>query len=299
RQWKEHSSTGIESLRMVFQMGLEIGDFEFAAYSAATICSRKFFCSFKLMELEPEMAQLSSILEKIKQKTQLQMINIYHQTVLNLSGAVKEPYFIKGEIYNEDKMLPVHIRANDKPALISVYTCGYILSYLFNEYTLALENLKNVEIHLNTLRELYISSQFSFYDSLTRLALYDSLTWFEKKTTRIRIARNRKRLKKSMRRNPSNHSNKFYLVEAERMRILGRDTKAVEYYARSIECARENGFLHEEGIANERAAEFLLKKNEAFHAKTHLQAAHDCYSQWGAVAKVNQLKEKWGKDHAR
>ncbi|MCP4132045.1 MAG: serine/threonine-protein kinase PknK, partial [bacterium] len=46
RQWKEHSSTGIESLRMVFQMGLEIGDFEFAAYSAATICSRKFFCSF-------------------------------------------------------------------------------------------------------------------------------------------------------------------------------------------------------------------------------------------------------------
>ena len=38
-----------------------------------------------------------------------------------------------------------------------------------------------------------------------------------------------------MHHSPSNYSNKFYLVEAERMRIFGRYRKAIENYKKSIE----------------------------------------------------------------
>ncbi|MCP4132041.1 MAG: AAA family ATPase [bacterium] len=294
RHWKEHLEKSVEPLLTGFQMGLEIGDLEFAAHSALMRCVHLYYIGYEINELKKELVKFGGILKKINQKTQLQQINLYLQLVQNLLGTEKEPYSLRGDIYNEDKMLPVHIEANDEITIATVYINNFMLCYLFNEYGLALKKLKNFEIYLNSERALFAFSLFYFYDSLTRMALYDSLNWFEQKKTLRRVARNRKKLKKMMRHSPSNQSNKYYLVEAERMRVMGRNLKAIKYYNKSIKYARENKFIQEEGIAHERAAQFWLQNNKEVYARTHMQAAHDCYSRWGAAAKVNQLKEKFG-----
>ncbi len=39
---------------------------------------------------------------------------------------------------------------------------------------------------------------------------------------------------------PMNHLHKFYLVEAERFRVLGKDSKAADLYDQAVELAVEN-----------------------------------------------------------
>ncbi len=293
QHWKEFITRTIEPLYGCYHRGLELGELEWVAYSAMVICEHQFYSGQEISGLERDIARLNDVVEKIKQKSQFQIINLYLQLFQNLAGKTDVPYSLTGKKYDEEKMLPVHVRANDQTAIAIIYINKLILCYLFNEYLLALEYSKLSESHIISRRATYQFSLVYFYDSLTRLALYDSSSWYEKKKTLVRIARNQKKIKKWMLHNPANQSNKYYLIEAERMRVLGRHQKAIEYYHKSIVCARENRFIHEEGIAHECAARFLMNDNNEIFARMHIQAAHDCYSKWGAVAKVNQLNEKY------
>jgi GAF domain-containing protein len=92
---------------------------------------------------------------------------------------------------------------------------------------------------------------------------------------------------------PMNHLNKFFLIEAERYRILGRETKAAYCYNKAIALAHENKYLHEEALAYELAAKFYLALGKSTIAEAYMQNAHYCYLIWGANAKVKDLDEKY------
>jgi predicted ATPase/class 3 adenylate cyclase len=94
---------------------------------------------------------------------------------------------------------------------------------------------------------------------------------------------------------PENFAHKHLLVEAERARVLGRKDDAVRLYNEAIRSARENEFVHEEALANERAALHWLAEGNAIYARAHLQEARYGYERWGASRKVGQLDA----DHRR
>mgnify|MGYP000128169734 CR=1 FL=1 len=85
----------------------------------------------------------------------------------------------------------------------------------------------------------------------------------------------------------------FYLVEAERARVLGKYGDAREYYDTAIALAHENEYLNEEALANELAGKFYLSRNQKQFARHYLQNARYLYQQWGAVAKVKHLETKY------
>jgi predicted ATPase/class 3 adenylate cyclase len=94
---------------------------------------------------------------------------------------------------------------------------------------------------------------------------------------------------------PENFAHKHLLVEAERARVAGRKDDAVRLYNEAIRSARENEFVHEEALANERAALHWLAEGNAIYARAHLQEARYGYERWGASRKVGQLDA----DHPR
>src|SRR5246127_3727363 len=55
--------------------------------------------------------------------------------------------------------------------------------------------------------------------------------------------------------------------------------------------ACENGFVQNEGIANELAARFYLKRGFDKIAHVYLRDARSCYLRWGALGKVKQLDQ--------
>jgi GAF domain-containing protein len=94
---------------------------------------------------------------------------------------------------------------------------------------------------------------------------------------------------------PMNYLHKYYLVEAERYRILGKTKQAMDYYDRTIALAKENQYIQEEALAYELAAKFYLSQGKELIARTYLQEAHYRYLRWGALAKVKDLENRYPK----
>jgi hypothetical protein len=62
-------------------------------------------------------------------------------------------------------------------------------------------------------------------------------------------------------------------------------------YDQAIRSARENGFVHNEGAANEVAGRFYLDRGFETIGHTSLRSARSCYQRWGASGKVRQLDQ--------
>jgi PAS domain S-box-containing protein len=62
-------------------------------------------------------------------------------------------------------------------------------------------------------------------------------------------------------------------------------------YEQAIRFARENGFVHDEGIANEVAGRFYLDRGFETIGRAYLRNARYCYLRWGADGKVKQIEK--------
>ena len=176
RNWKDHIRETLKPLLEAYSVGLETGDFEFAALSLNTYCYAAYFMGRELTELQQELTTYSNALWQIKQERIFYRNEIYRQIVLNLLGYAENPCRLIGEAYDEEKMLPLHLEANDTCAILYLYFCKLQLCYLLGNYSQAMENAAKVEEYLNGGIGQIVIPQFHFYDSLTGLAAYRDLT---------------------------------------------------------------------------------------------------------------------------
>ena len=87
-----------------------------------------------------------------------------------------------------------------------------------------------------------------------------------------------------------NFANKLYLLQAEYY-FLKDDERAYACYKRSIKKAREHRFNHEEGLANEKLATYLLHKSKHAEALQYFKDAKKCYSTWGATVLEQRIEK--------
>ncbi len=92
---------------------------------------------------------------------------------------------------------------------------------------------------------------------------------------------------------PWTFGDKHALVSAELAHLEDRDLDAMQLYEKAIRAARENGFVQNEGIANELAAKFYLARGYETSAHAYLRNARYCYLRWGALGKVRQLDQRY------
>ena len=88
-----------------------------------------------------------------------------------------------------------------------------------------------------------------------------------------------------------NFSNKLYLLEAEFYFLREDDERAMFCYHASIVAAREHRFVHEEGLAEEKTATYLLHKSRHDEAMGHFINAKKCYEVWGALKLVQRVEK--------
>ncbi|MDM0028847.1 trifunctional serine/threonine-protein kinase/ATP-binding protein/sensor histidine kinase [Variovorax saccharolyticus] len=81
------------------------------------------------------------------------------------------------------------------------------------------------------------------------------------------------------------------LVGAELARVEGREREAERLYETAIRSARENGFVHNEALANELAGRFHAARDFPTIALAYLRNARWGYVRWGAGGKVRQLDQ--------
>lgn len=98
-------------------------------------------------------------------------------------------------------------------------------------------------------------------------------------------------LKKWVKSSAWNFSNKLHLLEAEYFFLMEDDEKAMASYRASIQTAHEHRFVHEEGLAEEKIATYLLHKSKNDDAVRHFTNAKKCYKIWGAQTLVQRINK--------
>ncbi|MGB0384017.1 MAG: ATP-binding protein [Ardenticatenaceae bacterium] len=291
--WKQHMRNTLPALLAAYQSALESGDLLYAFLSALSYCARLYFSGHELATLSREIASYRERVRQLNPRLGIFWLNTYQQATLNLLGQAETPYRLSGEAYDEQNALPLHIEANHGTLIFTVYFHKLMLSTLFEQYTEANEIARLAANYLDRVRATMMVPFFHFYESLATLAIVPETEKSKQKKLFKKVASNQKKMKHWAEQAPMNYLHKYYLVEAERARVLGQDGQAREYYDQAIELAAKHEYVNEEALAGELAGKFYLAKGRSKQANIYLRDAHYAYQRWGALAKVKDLEERY------
>ncbi|MEG5039955.1 MULTISPECIES: AAA family ATPase [unclassified Microcoleus] len=283
----------IPILKDGFRAGIETGDFLYASYSINAYFYSHFFAGVELDTWETEILSYSAALAQMKQYSAQIFLDITQQTAKNLRQAHILSDCLIGTAYDETVMIPKHHQTNDLSALAFIYIYKLLLAYFFGNYTTALDYIAQAKQYLMAVSGLVLVPIFHFYAALTNLALFPTQPEAKQAEILAVVETHQSTLHQWAQNAPMNYLHKWYLVEAERQRILGNKAEAIEMYDRAISGAKENKFLNEEALANELAAKFYLEWGKEKFAQIYIIEAYYCYIQWGAAAKVTDLETRY------
>lgn len=293
RHWTQHVMAKLDDFRHMYRTALDVGDLEMAALCAYFYCNTLFVGGGELSRLEREASLFSDRIRRTKHEAPLCFNEMYRQVMLNLMGLNEHRCELVGDAYDEKVMLSVHEQANDVSAVHVVSYNKLYLHYLFGEYRKAFEyaelGIESVEGVSATTGE----ALFVFFSTLAGLAAYPELSNPERRAVLKRTKVNIKKMKKWAHHGPMNHAHKYWLMQAERCRVVGDPSSATDFYEKALSLATEYGFLNEEALAYELAGRFHLSVGRPGIARAYLNEARYGYQRWGATAKVKDLEEKY------
>lgn len=128
------------------------------------------------------------------------------------------------------------------------------------------------------------------YSALIHAARYATAAPEERPTLLTSIRGHEAQLREWAEHCPPNFTGKHAVVAAALARLEGRTTVALQLYERAIASSREHGFLQNEALACELAAELCLTLGLETMAPAYLRAARRAYLSWGATGKVAAME---------
>ncbi len=289
RFYQEPLSASLEPLLEAHQIGIETGDFFNAGQSAVVRCQIAFMCGKELNWLKGELSKLKLALKKIDYMLGSPHAEMLMKTVMLL---MEEPATLSSGIMDQ-----YHRVTSTEYSYYEQSYFNYqklVLQTLFGEYEAARETVFEMINLMKTYKDSLVDPLANCYLSLALLAVCDQGSEGEKEEILTRVDDNQDTLEKLARSAPPNYLHKYHLVEAERMRILdGEPDTIMHHYDQAIALARESEFIHEEALANELAARYLLNQGQNAAAGSYLRSAMEKYEAWGAKRKVAHLKSRY------
>ncbi|MCL1465134.1 trifunctional serine/threonine-protein kinase/ATP-binding protein/sensor histidine kinase [Argonema galeatum] len=293
QHYRERLDATIPTLKAAYHAGIETGDFLHAGFALGGHSNGRFFSGEDLNSFIQDMADYSVALAQVKQESARVYVNLGKQAAENLIELVSQPHCLIGNAYNETLMLTKHQQDNDLTALAQAYIYKLLLAYYFGNYTDARNYIAQANLCLMAVSGSIFVPIFHFYAALTHLALFPTQPEREQAELLAVAATHQKILHQWAHHAPMNHLHKWYLVEAERYRVLGEKFAASECYDRAINLAKEHQFINEAALVNELTAKFYLQWNKQRIAQEYAIEAYYAYARWGAKAKVADLERHY------
>ena len=284
RHWQEPIKNSFQSWLDILQMSLDIVDIENTSYAAIGYCDRLFWSGGNLKFVADAQLHYIKLLQQYQSEPPIRInsIEIWHQVVYNLMVVAVDRYGLE----KLDLML---LKKHNIYTINNIYLAKAMICYFFNNYSAALENLSLISNSDPSWQGNILFVEYKFYFNLTLLALYSPPNRRLLKTINLQ----QQQMKNWADHAPENYQHKYELLEAEKAKAIGEEAKAMELYDRAIRGARRNGYLQEEALANERAAEFYLTLKCYTIAQIYMTEAYSSYLRWGAKAKAKDLASKY------
>ncbi|MDZ8056410.1 MAG: AAA family ATPase [Aulosira sp. ZfuVER01] len=293
QHYQERLDATIPLLLKAYQTGIETGDFLHAGFALGGHSDGRFFSGEELNSFIQVMADYSLALAQVKQYSAQVYLNLGKQAAENLVEPLSQPDCLIGNTYNETLMLTKHQQDNDFIAIAQAYIYKLLLACYFANYTDARNYIAQAQPCLMAVSGSIFVPIFHFYAALTYLGLFPTQSESEQAELLAIAATHQTILHQWAQYAPMNHLHKWYLVEAERHRVLGEKFAASECYDQAINLAKEHQFINEEALANELAAKFYLEWDKQRIAEEYAIKAYYNYARWGAKAKVADLERRY------
>ena len=290
--WAKHALAGRKLIRRAFDIANRMGDLTFVAYCRDELISNFLTVGDPLAEVQPEAEDALAFVRKARFGLIVDIIIGQLGFIRTLRGLTpKFGCFNDGGF--DELEFERHLTSHPVLALPDFWYCTRKTQarFLAGDYSCAVDTSLRAERLLWTSPSQFETAEFRFYSALSHARSWDCASPDTRQQHFDALAAHHRQLEVWAENCPENFESRAALADAEIARIEVRDIDAMRLYERAIRSARENGFVHVEGVANEVAARFYFTRDFEKIAYAYLREARYCYLRWGATGKVGQLEE--------
>lgn len=278
-----------------YEAGLNSGDLQYAGYNISGKICNQLFQGTQLNSILEDVLQHLELVARNKNKPVTDILKGIQFFILELltSKAAEPEGLISGLPLPKDKFVEECTASKSFFALGIYYVYQMQLSCINRKFAQGLNHALAVSKIIDSIVGYTTYSEYNFYYSLILLNIYAQATEEEKVEYLEQVKANQQQLKIWADNCPDNFLNKYLLVEAELSRVTKNTLAAVDLYDQAIELSANNGFIHNQALANELTAKFYLGWGKNRIAQEYIIQAYYGYIHWGAKAKVAALSKKY------
>ena len=278
-----------------YQIGIETGDVLSAGLNLSLLISHTFFAGCPLVRMDDSLSinvglrnDTTAASDTIQTQLTKYDIHIWHLVVAKLRGIEHEE-----DETNFDGILKI-ARDTGNSGLRSFANAAQLeLKMLFSDWDSAKDLLQEAGDVRSALVGIFTGVRFTFLVALISMkTVQASTTWWMKWKWKRRGVRATKTIRTWVKGGNVNLVHILHLLDAELAVLNGYDRLAEDGYQLAINTASAKGFLQDVALSHELASSYLNNRGDSFQGGYHMEQAIRYYSEWGATAKVDQLKKR-------
>lgn len=292
QHWHRQLKEGRDLFRQGFELCVEGGDFSYAGYSAGIGWTYDLVSGRELDLLNEE---IEGHLPFLTRTCGAMLRGAIRPSILQqlacLTGQTSRTDSFDSEDFSESEFLATGGRV---PFFLALFNLARMRCfYLFGHVERALPLVAEAEPWVETTMPGQANvPEFYFYAALIVAAAWDK-TGDTDSDQRAELGQRLdgfcEKLASAARQSPVNYGSMHLLAVAEKARLRGDSSIAMNGYTKATRAAQRSGSLAHEAIANELYGRLWLARDEADVGAIYLLRARALHSQWGASAKVAQL----------
>ena len=269
--WTQPITTAIDFMRAAFRVANETGDLTHACYSMWQAVAYLLQRNDPLDAVWSESERSLEFVRRARFRDVADIILSQQRFIATMQSQTMSFSTFNDEKFNE-AAFEAQLTGDRMPVMVYFYWIFKLKArFLSGDYAEALAAAdKAKELLWGAFGEIMLLDYF-FYTALTVAALYEKGSAGEQQGWRDLLTAHREKLREWAENYPPTFADKHALVMAEIARLEGRDLDAMRLYEEAIRAARENGFVQNEGLANELAAQFYLKRGIEKVAHSYLR----------------------------
>jgi len=286
--WTRSMATSLDFVRASFRTALETGDLTYACYAMHHTVLLLLLQNDPLDAVRREAEIAHDFVRNAKFRDMEDIIVPLQRFIAMMQGRTASIYTFNDAQFDEDAFEAQLIDGRMSPTICWYWIMKAKAQFLAGAHAEALTAVDKATALLWASTGHIPLIDYYYYAALILAALHDSAPALVRPRWGELLALH-DQLREWADVNRPSFGDKHALVSAEIARLEGRELDAMRLYEEAIALAREHGFVQNEGLAHELAAQFCSARGLATIADAFLRNGRACYLRWGADAKVRQL----------
>ncbi|HWL73948.1 MAG TPA: hypothetical protein VNQ74_08765, partial [Burkholderiaceae bacterium] len=252
--WTQPLATVIDLVRASTRAAIETGDLTFACFGMFQTVTDLLLRNDPLDVVWRESEVALEYARAAKYGDAVDTVRSQQRFIANMQGRTAS-FSSFSDAQLDEATFEAQLTGNGRTLVICWYWILKLKArFLSGDYADALAAADKVKPLLSAGHFQVQLIDYFFYTALTVAALYESASDRDQTGWRDLLTAHQEQLREWADTYPPTFADKHALVSGEIANIEGRELDAMRLYEEAIRAARENGFVHNEGVANEVAA---------------------------------------------